>query len=101
MVTTDKTNLINEIEKYLPSKDLEKIIHSLDFAIESHKGQKRKTGEPYIIHPINTVIYLAEMKMDWATISAALLHDVIEDCEVELPHLECNLIKDVNVFSLG
>ncbi len=101
MVTTDKTNLINEIEKYLPSKDLEKIIHSLDFAIESHKGQKRKTGEPYIIHPINTAIYLAEMKMDWATISAALLHDVIEDCEVEYTELEDKFGKEVAILVDG
>ena len=101
MVTTDKTNLINEVEKYLPSKDLEKIMRSLEFAIESHKGQKRKTGEPYIIHPINTAIYLAEMKMDWPTISAALLHDVIEDCEIEYAELEDKFGKEVAILVDG
>ena len=95
MVTTDKTNLISKIEKYLSSEDLEKIRQSLEFAIESHKDQKRKTGEPYIIHPINTAIYLAEMKMDWPTISAALLHDVIEDCQVEYEELEDKFGKEV------
>ena len=101
MVTTDKTNLINEVEKYLPGKDLEKIMRSLEFAIESHKGQKRKTGEPYIIHPINTAIYLAEMKMDWPTISAALLHDVIEDCEIEYAELEDKFGKEVAILVDG
>ena len=101
MVTTDKKNLINEVEKYLPSKDLEKIMLSLEFAIESHKGQKRKTGEPYIIHPINTAIYLAEMKMDWPTISAALLHDVIEDCEIEYAELEDKFGKEVAILVDG
>ena len=101
MVTTDKKNLINEVEKYLPSKDLEKIMRSLEFAIESHKGQKRKTGEPYIIHPINTAIYLAEMKMDWPTISAALLHDVIEDCEIEYAELEDKFGKEVAILVDG
>ena len=95
MVTTDKTNLISKVEKYLSNEDLEKIRQSLEFAIESHKDQKRKTGEPYIIHPINTAIYLAEMKMDWPTISAALLHDVIEDCQVEYEELEDKFGKEV------
>ncbi len=101
MVITDKTNLINKVEKYLPNKDLEKIMRSLEFAIESHKGQKRKTGEPYIIHPINTAIYLAEMKMDWPTISAALLHDVIEDCEIEYAELENKFGKEVAILVDG
>ena len=101
MVITDKTNLINKVEKYLPNKDLEKIMRSLEFAIESHKGQKRKTGEPYIIHPINTAIYLAEMKMDWPTISAALLHDVIEDCEIEYAELEDKFGKEVAILVDG
>ena len=101
MVTTDKTNLINEVEKYLPSKDIKKIVRSLEFAIKSHKGQKRKTGEPYIIHPINTAIYLAEMKMDWSTISAALLHDVMEDCEVEYTELKNKFGKEVAILVDG
>jgi GTP pyrophosphokinase len=101
MVSTDKTNLINEVEKYLSSKDIKRIVRSLEFAIKSHKGQKRKTGEPYIIHPINTAIYLAEMKMDWSTISAALLHDVIEDCEVEYAELEDKFGKEVAILVDG
>ena len=76
-------------------------MRSLEFAIESHKGQKRKTGEPYIIHPINTAIYLAEMKMDWPTISAALLHDVIEDCEIEYAELEDKFGKEVAILVDG
>ena len=95
MVTSEKTNLIKKVETYLPNNELIKVQNSLKFAIECHQGQKRQTGEPYIIHPIHTAIFLAEMKMDWPTISAALLHDVIEDCEVKYEQLEAKFGKEV------
>lgn len=50
-----------------------------EFACEEHKDQKRKSGEPYIIHPLNVAQIVAEMGLDTATICAALLHDVVED----------------------
>lgn len=52
------------------------------FARKAHKGQRRKTGEPYIIHPLYTAYYIADLGMGSETIAAALLHDVVEDCNV-------------------
>ncbi len=68
------------------SKNLNKdvIMDALAFAESAHDGQKRKSGEPYIIHPVATAIILIDMGMDTETIVAALLHDVVEDTEVEL-----------------
>ena len=65
------------------------------FAEKCHKGQLRKTGDPYIIHPIYTAIYLANMRMDCQTISAALMHDVIEDCGIEYKEIEDLFGKEV------
>ena len=56
-------------------------IKAVDFADKAHEGQFRKSGEPFLIHPINVGLILASLKMDADTIIAGLLHDVVEDCE--------------------
>jgi len=56
--------------------------HAYKFAANAHKGQKRESGEPYIIHPLHTAMTLAEMHMDDASIAGALLHDVVDDTPV-------------------
>ena len=67
------------ILQYHPSTDLSKIEKAYDIAHNAHKEQKRKSGEPYIIHPLCVAIILAQLEMDKETIIAGLLHDVIED----------------------
>lgn len=62
--------------------DTKLILRAFNFANSKHKGQKRKSGEPYIIHPLNVAYILADVGLDDATICAALLHDVVEDTEV-------------------
>ncbi|SEF96188.1 GTP pyrophosphokinase [Eubacterium ruminantium] len=74
--------LISKIKIYHPSEDFTMIEKAYRLADEAHKGQKRKSGEPYIIHPICVGIILAELEMDKETIAAGLLHDIIEDTEV-------------------
>ncbi|MCR5148678.1 MAG: bifunctional (p)ppGpp synthetase/guanosine-3',5'-bis(diphosphate) 3'-pyrophosphohydrolase [Eubacterium sp.] len=74
--------LISKIKMYHPSEDFTMIEKAYRLADEAHKGQKRKSGEPYIIHPICVGIILAELEMDKETIAAGLLHDIIEDTEV-------------------
>ena len=64
------------------------IMRAYAFAAHSHKGQFRKSGEPYIIHPVAVGCILAEMHADADTVAAGLLHDVIEDCEVSREQLE-------------
>ena len=73
--------LIEKIKLYHPSGDFSLIEKAYHIADDAHQGQKRKSGEPYIIHPICVAIILAELEMDRDTIIAGLLHDVIEDTE--------------------
>ena len=68
---------------YLNDGQVEKIHQAYLMAHDAHQGQKRRTGEPYISHPVAVACILAEMKMDYQTIMAALLHDVIEDTHIE------------------
>jgi guanosine-3',5'-bis(diphosphate) 3'-pyrophosphohydrolase len=68
---------------YLSEKQIEEIYHAYLTAAMAHEGQKRFTGEPYITHPIAVACILADIKMDKQSIMAALLHDVIEDTEID------------------
>lgn len=76
------SHLIDVIHKYHPSTDVSRIELAYKYAKESHGDQMRKSGEPYIIHPLSVAIILAELEMDKETIMAGLLHDVLEDTEV-------------------
>ena len=71
--------LIEKVKKYHPSDDISMIENAYNIAFEAHKEQVRKSGEPYIIHPLNVAIILADLEMDKETIAAGLLHDVVED----------------------
>lgn len=71
--------LIRHVKKYHPSDDISVIEKAYKVASEAHKDQKRKSGEPYIIHPLYVAIILADLEMDKETIVAGLLHDVLED----------------------
>lgn len=75
--------LVEKIKKYHPSAgDLKIIEKAYNMAREAHKEQKRKSGEPYIIHPLCTAIILADLELDKESIVAGLLHDVMEDTSV-------------------
>ena len=73
--------LMEAIKAYHPSTDLSMIEKAYHLADEAHKGQLRKSGEPYIIHPICVAIILAELELDKETITAGILHDVVEDTD--------------------
>jgi len=79
--------LIDKAQKYLIDDHISVIQEAYNFALESHLGQSRLSGEPYINHPIQTAIFLADLKLDHQVLSAALLHDVMEDCNVEFNKL--------------
>ena len=72
-------DLITAIKKYHPSTDLSDIEKAYETARKAHEGQFRKSGEPYIIHPLCVAIILAELELDKESIIAGLLHDVVED----------------------
>ena len=72
-------DLVTAIRNYHPSTDLSMVEKAYQTATEAHQNQKRKSGEPYIIHPLCVAIILAELELDKETIIGGLLHDVIED----------------------
>ena len=72
-------DLVKSIRKYHPSDDLTMIEKAYQIARDAHKDQKRKSGEPYIIHLLCVAIILADLEMDKETIAAGILHDVVED----------------------
>lgn len=72
-------DLIARIEKYQPSEDISLIEKAYNIAYQAHKDQVRKSGEPYIIHPLAVAITLADLELDKESIIAGILHDVVED----------------------
>lgn len=74
--------LIARIRRYHPSTDVSMIRKAYDLAKKAHKDQRRKSGELYIIHPLWVSIILANLEMDKETITAAMLHDVVEDTDI-------------------
>ncbi|GEN85482.1 bifunctional (p)ppGpp synthetase/guanosine-3',5'-bis(diphosphate) 3'-pyrophosphohydrolase [Oceanobacillus sp. FSL W8-0428] len=82
------TDIIEKVKEYLSDEDVALIEHAYEFAKEAHKDQFRKSGEPYIIHPVQVAGILAELLMDAETISAGFLHDVIEDTDVTFEQIE-------------
>ncbi len=86
--------LQNAIE-YLPKQQVAKIKKAFDFAETSHEGQLRKSGDPYIIHPVAAAHTLASLRLDPETLQATLLHDVIEDCGVTVEQLSNNFGPEV------
>lgn len=73
--------LLQKIKENCTNVDLDIVNKAFNLAYEAHKEQKRESGEPYIIHPIDVAVILAELGMDTSTIVAGLLHDVIEDTD--------------------
>ncbi|XVF32814.1 hypothetical protein REPUB_Repub17cG0115000 [Reevesia pubescens] len=67
---------------YLSPKELELVHNALRLAFEAHDGQKRRSGEPFIIHPVEVARILGELELDWESIAAGLLHDTVEDTNV-------------------
>ncbi|MBI4299094.1 MAG: bifunctional (p)ppGpp synthetase/guanosine-3',5'-bis(diphosphate) 3'-pyrophosphohydrolase [Chloroflexi bacterium] len=81
-------DLILTAKSYLPDEKLRLVEEAYRFALHAHDGQTRLSGGPFIEHPVQTAIFLAELHLDASTLTAALLHDVIEDCHVSFQELE-------------
>src|SRR5215471_14635469 len=87
--------LVDDVARYLPVPDVEAIRRAYSFAAEAHGNQSRESGEPYINHPLAVAETLAGLHMDAATIIAALLHDVSEDCGVPMSELDSRFGREV------
>ena len=93
---------IERVEEYIfDEEELSVIKKAYEFASEKHFGQKRLTGEDYIIHPLNVAYILTGIKADFETLSAALLHDVVEDCNVSINVIEKKFGPNIKVLVDG
>jgi GTP pyrophosphokinase len=92
----DAGALIKKAKEYLSPEKVALIETAYDFALNAHKGQVRKSGDPYLDHPLQTAMMLADLQLDAATLAAALLHDVPEDCGVPLAEIEAKFGPEVS-----
>ncbi len=93
--------LKNCILQYHPSTDLSLVEKAYDVANRAHAGQKRKSGEPYIIHPLCVAIILAQLELDKETIMAGILHDVVEDTGITMEELTAQFGEEVALLVDG
>ncbi len=93
--------LVVTLESYLSSEQIASIVRAYEYSAEAHKGQTRKTGEPYISHPVAVAQELADMRLDAQAIEAAILHDVVEDTSVAISEIEEKFGTDVALLVDG
>jgi len=91
----DVENLLADLKSRYEDDELETIKSAYVMASSGHSGQKRKSGEPYIIHPLSVAIYLSNLSMDIETVTAALLHDLIEDTDITYGDIKKSFGSDV------
>src|SRR5689334_3993847 len=95
------SELIARIESYNPGVDRELIRRAFDFAELHHRGQSRRSGEEFVNHPWAVAQICAELHLDEQTIAAALLHDVVEDTDVELDELRAEFGPEITILVEG
>ncbi|MGD6967295.1 RelA/SpoT family protein [Rossellomorea vietnamensis] len=93
--------VVKRTSEYLTEEDVKLVRKAYEFAKEAHKEQFRKSGEPYIIHPIQVAGILADLEMDPSTVAAGFLHDVVEDTGITLEEMESNFGKEVAMLVDG
>jgi guanosine-3',5'-bis(diphosphate) 3'-pyrophosphohydrolase len=96
-----KSELLQKAEPYYEEDQVLDLEHAVDVATEAHKGQKRKSGEPYIIHPIAVASTLIDWGMDIDSVIAGVLHDTVEDTDITLDRVETLFGKDVSFLVDG
>ncbi|MFC1949504.1 RelA/SpoT family protein [Chloroflexota bacterium] len=89
------SQLLERAREYLPPEKVAIVEDAYDYAVKAHEGQMRKSGEPYIEHPLQVALTLAELQLDTSSLAAALLHDVIENCEVPVSEIKGRFGEEV------
>ena len=98
---TGLPKLLDALRAYMPPEQVQEVMRAYEFGAAAHHGQKRKSGQPYISHPVAVATILADMRMDHETIAAAILHDVIEDTDAAADELEEKFGKAVRTLVDG
>jgi len=102
MSSSDFLKLKNNVSKYIKNKEhLDLIQEAYNYAKNKHKGQLRKSGEEYIIHPLSVAIILSNLHTDYVTIIAGLLHDVLEDTDTTLDDIKNKFGEEVALLTDG
>ena len=91
----DFNQLVEIAGKYLSPEKIAVVEDAYTFASEAHRGQVRKSGEPFLEHPLQTARILAELQLDSSSLAAALLHDVSEDCGVKISQIKARFGPEV------
>jgi guanosine-3',5'-bis(diphosphate) 3'-pyrophosphohydrolase len=99
--TATLDGICKTILSYYPDANIELVKKAYSFAEKAHAGQMRSSGDPYIIHPTEVAMILAELRMDLASICAAFLHDTVEDTSVKIEEVEKEFGKDVSILVEG
>ncbi len=89
------SELIVKAKKYLPPDKIAIVEGAYNFALKAHEGQVRKSGEPYVEHPLQVALILVELQLDASTLAAALLHDVPENCGISVAEIEAEFGADI------
>ena len=89
------SGLVDVLKEYLDEQAVQNVCHAYEFSASAHDGQLRRSGEPYVYHPLAVARILADMRLDSRSVMAALLHDVIEDTPTAKEHLAEQFGKDV------
>src|SRR6201993_3374631 len=84
LTVTKFRDLMRRMQANRPSDDLELVKKAYDYSMKQHSGQSRASGQPYLVHPLEVALVLAEMKMDSVAVAAGLLHDSVEDTSVTI-----------------
>ena len=87
--------LIGRVQAYNPQADIGLIRRAYDYSARMHLDQKRESGEPYVTHPLNVAMIIAQLKLDVPSIVTGLLHDVVEDTHASLAEVQTNFGPEV------
>ena len=89
------SQLIGKAQGYLQPEKIALVEDAYNFASQAHQGQVRKSGEPYLEHPLQVALTLAELQLDASSLAAALLHDVPENCGIAISEIEAKFGSEI------
>ena len=101
MIKEAYNKLVLQIREYRPTASLDTVFAAFKLAKKAHTGQYRKSGEPFVLHPLEVAFILAEIRADFESIIASLLHDVVEDTPVTIDEIAVNFGPDVALLVAG